>query len=88
MNIDGYVHVSALLSTPPSPSRMFGAFTLDSIMSVAFGRITDVQSGKEDRLSQAAAKVFSLTRGTEAIHPLRLNAISSMHLKCLLVCSK
>ena len=61
-----------------TPPRMFGAFTLDSILSVAFGRITDVQSGKEDRLSNAVAKVFSLTRENEAIHLLRFIAISSM----------
>ena len=63
-----------------TPPRMFGAFTLDSILSTAFGRITDVQSGKEDRLSNAVAKVFSLTRDSEAIHPLRMVAISSMQL--------
>ena len=70
-----------------NPPRMFGAFTLDSILSTAFGRITDVQSGKEDRLSNAVAKVFSLTRENEAIHPLRFIAISSMQFNSS-VCSK
>ena len=65
----GYLHL-----------RMFGAFTLDSILSVAFGRITDVQSGKEDRLSKAVASVFSVGRDKEVIHPLRIIAISSMQL--------
>lgn len=69
-----------------TPPRMFGAFTLDSILSVAFGRITDVQSGKEDRLNNAVAKVFSLTRENEAIHPLRFIAISSMQFNASVCC--
>ena len=59
--------------------RMFGAFTLDSILSVAFGRIADVQSGKEDRLSKAVASAFSLTHDNKGIHPLRIMAITSKH---------
>ena len=59
---------------------MFGAFTLDSILSVAFGRITDVQSGKEDRLCKAVASVFSVALNKEGIHPLRIIAIFSMQL--------
>ena len=57
--------------------RMFGAFTLDSILSVAFGRIADVQSGKEDRLSKAVASAFSVGRDNGVIHPLRAIAITS-----------
>eukprot|EP00731_Ephydatia_muelleri_P012083 Em0006g977a len=59
--------------------RTFGAFTLDSILSVAFGRSTEVQLGKEDRLSNALAKFFTLGRHSEneIMHPLRMIAISS-----------
>lgn len=37
---------------------MFGAFTMESILSTAFGRVMDIQKGESSAITEAAAALF------------------------------
>ena len=39
--------------------RIFGSFTMESILATAFGRVIDIQRGQSSQLTKAAADVFS-----------------------------
>ena len=38
--------------------RMYGAFTLESILAAAFGRVINLQRGEADEVTKAAKGVF------------------------------
>lgn len=42
--------------------RTFGAFTMETIVAIAFGRVIDIQRGENDELTNAANVMF---RGAE-----------------------
>ena len=42
--------------------RVFGSFTMETIVATAFGRVIDIQGGENDELTKAADLVF---RGAE-----------------------
>ena len=52
--------------------RMFGAFTMETIVAIAFGRVVDIQRGENDELTNAANLVF---RGAEEGNKTSLNVI-------------
>ena len=41
--------------------RVFGSFTMETIIATAFGRVIDIQGGENDELTNAADLIF---RGT------------------------
>ena len=43
--------------------RAYGAFTLESILAAAFGRVIDLQRGEADEVTRAAKAVFDDGRG-------------------------
>ena len=38
--------------------RIFGSFTMESILAAAFGRLVNIQEGEADQLTTAAASTF------------------------------
>ena len=38
--------------------RIFGSFTMESILAAAFGRMVNIQDGEGDQLTEAAACIF------------------------------
>ena len=44
-------------------SRIYGAFTLESILAAAFGRVIDLQRGEADEVTKAAREVFDTGKG-------------------------
>ena len=38
--------------------RIYGAFTLETIMATAFGRLVEIQKGESDQLAKEAAIIF------------------------------
>lgn len=43
--------------------RLYGAFTLESILAAAFGRVINLQRGEADEVTKAAKGVFDSARG-------------------------
>ena len=43
--------------------RTYGAFTLESILAAAFGRVIDLQRGEADEVTKAAKGIFDGARG-------------------------
>ncbi len=43
--------------------RTYGAFTLESILAAAFGRVIDLQRGEADEVTKAVKAVFDGGRG-------------------------
>ena len=41
--------------------RKYGDFTMETILATAFGRKIDIQRGESDKLTEAAATIFSDT---------------------------
>ncbi len=42
----------------PSVIRVFGSFTMEMILAIAFGRVVDLQKGEADELTLAAQGIF------------------------------
>ena len=42
--------------------RIFGSFTMETILATGFGRIIDIQKGESDKLTEAAAVIFEIFR--------------------------
>ena len=40
-------------------NRLYGSFTMETILAAAFGRVMDIQIGQSDELTKAAAALFS-----------------------------
>ena len=40
--------------------RIFGSFTMESILATAFGRLIDIQRGQSSQLAEAAATLFAI----------------------------
>ncbi len=38
--------------------RVFGLFTMETIIATAFGRVIDIQGGENDELTNAASNIF------------------------------
>ncbi len=45
--------------------RVYGAFTMESILAAAFGREIEIQKGQSDQLTEAAAVIFGASREQE-----------------------
>ena len=41
------------------PHRVYGSFTMESIVATAFGRFVNLQKGEGDKLTDAAGKMFA-----------------------------
>ena len=39
--------------------RLYGSFTMETVLAAAFGRVMDIQRGQSDELTKAAAALFS-----------------------------
>lgn len=57
--------------------RVYGSFTMETLLATAFGRIVDVQRGESDELAKAAAAVFNRSQEGENTSFLRLNMLLS-----------
>ena len=44
-------------------TRFYGTFTLESMMTAAFGHVVDIQKGEPDDLTKAALNFSNLGRG-------------------------
>ena len=56
-------HTHTHTNPPPIHThRIFGSFTMESILATAFGRKINVQRGEADELTTAAMKVFAFSR--------------------------
>ena len=40
-------------------NRLYGSFTMETVLAAAFGRVMDIQIGQSDELTKAAAALFS-----------------------------
>ena len=45
---------------------MFGLYTMEVILAVAFGRVVNVQRGEADRLTEAAQSILANTQEKSA----------------------
>ena len=41
---------------------MYGAFTMESLLAAAFGRVVDVQKGEADEVTKAISKLFEFAK--------------------------
>lgn len=42
---------------------MYGAFTMESLLAAAFGRVVDVQKGEADEVTKAMNRLFGFAKG-------------------------
>ena len=57
----------------PCLYRLYGLFTMETILATAFGRVINLQRGEANQLTQAAAAVFG---GVQEDQGLPLDAIT------------
>lgn len=60
---DKHFKIHNLIIMPHLHRRTYGAFTLESILAAAFGRVIDLQRGEADEVTKAAKAVFDSGRG-------------------------
>ena len=65
--------------------RIFGAFTMESILSTAFGRVIDVQNGKSNVMTEAAVVVFSATQENRITSRENLTLLISKFIVCCVI---
>ena len=54
MNVCAYLRIACILLC----CSAYGAFTMESILAAAFGRVINVQKGEADEVTKAAKGVF------------------------------
>ena len=57
--------------------RLYGSFTMESLLATAFGRVIDVQRGQSDELTKAAGTIFGRTHEKKNTSILRLKMLLS-----------
>lgn len=45
--------------------RIYGEFTMESILAAAFGRVINIQRGEADEVTEAAKGIFAAGRNTK-----------------------
>ena len=60
--------------------RVYGLFTLETLIATAFGRYVDLQRGEADQLTEAAAEFFRATLEESSFSP---DALLVLLCKCL-----
>ena len=46
-------------------NRIYGEFTMESILAAAFGRVIDIQRGEADEVTEAAKGIFAAGRNVK-----------------------
>jgi hypothetical protein len=62
--------------------RMYGSFTMETLLATAFGRVLDIQRGQSDELTQAAASVFSGSQEGKKTSAHYVTTLLSMNSNC------
>ena len=67
------------------PCRIFGGFTMESILSTAFGRVIDVQKGNSNVMTEAAVVVFNASQENRIASRENLTMLISKFIVCCVI---
>ena len=57
--------------------RVYGSFTMETLLAAAFGRVIDIQRGQSDLLTKSAAEFFRGTQEGKKTSLIYLNTVLS-----------